>query len=86
MTPDPATAARVLARIVTPHAETPDTDYHEWITLGDRIKADRTGRLNARVWLEAWTEWRCNNPDCPGLAYVADDGIVHLIEEAEGSL
>lgn len=83
----PDSAATVLARITTPHTNLgPENTYHEWITLGDRVTADRTGRSNARVVVPTWTEWLCNNPDCSGTALVADAGIVHLIQEAEDSL
>lgn len=77
----------VLARIVTPHDHAVALDYHEWITLGDRLALDRAGRRNARMMqVENATEWRCNNPDCPGVAWVPDAGIVSLIEEAEASV
>lgn len=87
MPSDPTTsAASVLARIITPHDRTMELDYHEWISLGERLALDRLGRRNGAVTIENATEWRCNNPDCPGVAWVLDAGIVSLIEEAESSV
>lgn len=87
MTTQPSpSAASVLARIITPHDRSMEPDYHEWITLGDRLALDRLGRRNGVVRVENATEWRCNNPDCPGVAWVLDVGIVSLIEEAESSV
>lgn len=74
----------VLARIIAPHNR--NLDYHEWITLGERVQADCTGRLNPRVMIESWTVFRCNNSQCPGEARVSDYNAVFAIEEAEASL
>lgn len=74
-------------RILHPHVEGvsgPDwPDYHEWITLGGRVKADVNGRLNPRIVSARWTLWSCNNSDCPAEAIVIDDAIVRLIEATE---
>lgn len=80
---------KVLVRIVQPHEERPDSpfgDYHEWVCLGERVKADRLGRGNPRMYMANWSKWVCNNPDCFAFAFVSDDLALEAIKEAESSL
>jgi hypothetical protein len=73
-----------LVRIVNPHTDLGEDDYHQWITLsGDRVKADRRGHFNSRMYCAYWTRWICNNGNCRGTALVSDDAVVSLIEQAE---
>jgi hypothetical protein len=69
------------ARVVIPHRE--QLDYHEWITFGDRVRANRLGVSNPRMMFADWTRWTCNNTECPALAFVSDAGVRTLIAAAE---
>lgn len=68
----------VLVRIVVDHD---DGDYHEWVTNGDRVRADRLGRANRRMWSPNWTKWMCNG--CPAWALVSDDLVRISLQHAE---
>lgn len=68
-----------LIKILHPHVEQSEFNYHEWIA-SVREKRDSRGRLNHRMWSTHWTKWICNNPDCFGLAIVHDQFIEHAID------
>jgi hypothetical protein len=75
----------VDVRVVIPHEDLgPDDTYHEWITQGQRVKADSRGWPNPRMYSARWTKWVCNNTDCAAFAFVSDDAIRHLLDGAEG--
>lgn len=67
-------------RLRAPHIDLGEDDYHQWVTLGRRVKADSRGRLNPRMWDVNWTQWICNNVDCPAEALVHDGLIVSALE------
>lgn len=73
-----------LVRVVVAHEDHGEGDYHEWVCLDDRVKADKRGRLNPRMMFATWTRWICNSPDCSAWALVSDNAIIGLIEEAPG--
>lgn len=54
-------------------------DYHEWVYL-DNFRADSRGRSNPRMYSASWQRWRCNNPECPAWALVADEFIQHALD------
>lgn len=65
-----------FARIVVPHQSLDDDiDYHEWITMGDKVKLDSRLRCNPRMYHAQGQRWVCNNPACDGLAYVLSDQL-----------
>lgn len=75
-------------RIVQPHQDTdtgyPEFDaYHEWVEVGERVKADVNGRLNARMTQANWRKWICNNGDCYAVALVHDDLARIALEAAQ---
>lgn len=70
----------IPARIFVSHD--PALEYHEWITLGERVRMNRLGIQNPRMHDVNWTKWKCNNPQCPAWAVVSDDGIRTLIDAA----
>lgn len=63
-------------RIVVDHQDT--GGYHEWITLGERVRANRLGIPNRRMWDARWTKWTCNGR-CGAWALVSDDGIRSML-------
>lgn len=65
--------------IRAPHADLGDDDYHQWVTLGGRVKADVNGRRQPRIWNADWQRWVCNNTECPAVALVSDAAIVALL-------
>lgn len=71
-------------RVVLGHRDLGDDTYHEWVNLGERVRADRNGNGNYRIWSTAWAKWVCNNPNCSAFAFVGDDGIRDLLDEAAG--
>lgn len=73
---------RVLVRVVQDH-EYDRGDYHQWITLGARVWANRLGYSNPRMCFAEWTKWVCNSGSCSGWALVHDDAVVALIKEQE---
>lgn len=84
--PTPDTAATVLAVIKRPHDDLSEGDFHQWISLDERVKADRNGRLNPRIFgLGNWVKWRCNNTECRAWAIVSDANGLLAIEEAESA-
>jgi hypothetical protein len=86
VTPGNAREHGVYARIVIGHEHFDDElDYHEWITSGERVKADRRGHPNPRMTYAYWSKWICNNAQCSAWALVSDDGVKALIEAAEVS-
>lgn len=69
-----------LVRIKQPHDQTAH-DYHEWVTLGERLTLDSMGRPNARMWSgPTWTKWICNNTQCTAWAIVHDQLVQTAIE------
>lgn len=64
---------RVFAR----HVLDPESDYHEWVTLGGVTYRDSLGR--AVHGYSGWQEWICNNPDCPARAIVRVDKIEAVV-------
>lgn len=66
-------------RVILDHEDTED-GYHEWITLGERVRADRLGRRNPRLAFTEWTRWICNSGCCNAEAIVSDVAIRGLIE------
>lgn len=61
-------------RVVAPHEAIGDTpEYHEWVNLGERVRADHRGHRNPRMSFAAWARWICNNTDCHASALVHDD-------------
>lgn len=75
----------VYARVVIPHSDLGEDDYHQWITRGERVRADKLGRPHPQMYDDHWTRWICNNGDCPAWALVADHAIVDMLDEAEQS-
>jgi hypothetical protein len=71
---------RVLVRLVSDHADLGEDGYHRWITFGQRVKANRLGIANPRMYDAEWTKWVCNNGNCPAWALVHDDAVIeHLL-------
>lgn len=70
----------IPVRVVVEHVVTPD-GYHEWVNLGERVKANRLGISNPRMWDRRWTKWVCNSGACPAWALVSDDGVRILLPE-----
>lgn len=70
-----------LLRVVVGHEPTAD-GYHEWITLGERVRANRLGISNPRMWDARWTKWICNSGSCPAWALVSDEAVAVLLERA----
>lgn len=70
----------VAVRVVNPHIDLGEDTYHEWVTFGERVKANRLGTPNPRMYDVRWTKWLCNNGECPAWALVSDDGVKGLIE------
>lgn len=77
--------APVLAVIKKPHDDLGDDDYHQWIALDERVRADRLGRLNPNISWSHWVKWRCNNTDCTAWALVSDESGLLSIKEAENA-
>lgn len=73
-----------LVRIKVQHNPKADDFGHEWITFGDRVKADSMGRLRPNLYFTSWTSWLCNNPDCGARALVSDQAVQSLIDVAPG--
>lgn len=69
----------VAVRIVQPHIETED-GYHQWVTLGQRVKANRLGYSSPRMCFTEWTKWVCNSGDCPAWALVSDAFLADLLD------
>lgn len=69
-------------RVVQDHIVT-DDGYHEWVTLGERVRANRLGVGNPRMWDARWTKWVCNSGSCPAFAFVSDDAVKAMLEAAE---
>lgn len=67
----------VPVRLVIPHD--PEQLYHEWL-IGGRVKADRLGRVNERMYDTRWTLATCNNPDCPATGYISDAAVNELLD------
>ena len=74
----------VLVRVVQPH-EYDRGDYHQWVTLGVRMKANRLGVSNPRMWDANWTKWICNSGSCAAWALVHDDATRRLLDECAGT-
>ena len=75
-----------LVLIRHPHEHNGDAPaYHEWVYMGQKIKADSRGRDNPRMYTAPWQKWICNNPDCPGVGLVHDQAVQGLLEAAEES-
>lgn len=85
-TPNERTGMNVVSqssvRVLHGHVDLGLDEYHEWITLGGRVKADRLGRPNPRIIDTQWALWSCNNGDCMAQALVHDSAIARLIEAA----
>lgn len=77
--------ANGYVRIVRPHEDLPDSDYHEWISFGERVRADRLGRPHPRIISAEWVKWICNEPSCDAWALVKDDAVRALLDAAASS-
>lgn len=77
----------VMARVVIPHQPGPDPewDYHEWITLGERVRVNRLMISNPRMYLPTATKWICNG-QCPAFAFVSDLFIQRILDMLEAEL
>lgn len=53
--------------------------FHEWTWTGEPVKADRLGRLNARMWQAHWASVRCLYAECPGEALIRIEDMVALL-------
>lgn len=78
-----APSVRILRAHSLPPEDPNVIDYHEWVYLGGRVKADRLGRRNPRMWSSNWMLWICNNPDCVGMAIISLEHISRMILRAE---
>lgn len=77
-----ALVAPIRVRVVRAHDDLGEDDFHEWVQIGERVKADRLGRPNPRMWCADWQPWICNNPDCRGSVLVHLDAVQDLIVRA----
>lgn len=83
---NPTGNAQLLAVIKKPHDDLGEDTFHDWITLDERVRADRNGRPNPNMsWRGNWVKWLCNNTDCTAWALVSDAAGLLAIEEAETS-
>jgi hypothetical protein len=71
------------AKIVQPHEDLVDDDYHEWVSTAEKVRADITGRPNPRMYQANWTKWVCNNLDCAAFALVSDELSLAAIRAVE---
>ena len=67
----------VTVRIARPHNWR--LDWHEWIFLGERIRANRLGHPNPRMHYPEWQRWICNNTECGAWALIHDQAIRDLL-------
>ena len=73
----------MCVRVVYDHNRVGDIpDYHKWVTLNRRIKADCNGKPAPRMVTANWSEYVCNNPDCYGTAWVHDDLVRIALADA----
>ena len=70
----------VKARLVWPHLELVDDDYHEWYIVGD-FKGDRRGVSHPQMYWSGWLKVACNNPDCSAWGVVNKEAVTALLDE-----
>lgn len=61
------------ARLVRDHVNIDPgdgVDWHQWVTTNRWVKANALGVSSPRMYEANWLEVVCNNPDCPGTAWV----------------